>query len=106
LLADLLFERRIEIATSSLVLRIEDKPNGNIYIADTYHHRIRKVTDGGIITTVAGTGAAGYNGDNITPTKAKLQYPWSVHIHMLNGYKYMEIGDTNNMRVRRVWPLP
>lgn len=79
--------------------------NGNIYIADTYHHRIRKVS-GGVISTVAGTGAAGYNGDNIMPSKAKLQYPWGVHVHTFNGNKYMEIADTNNMRVRRVWPLP
>lgn len=79
--------------------------DGIIYIADTLHNRVRKIA-GGIISTVAGTGAAGYNGDNITPTKAKLQSPWGVHVHTLNGNKYMEIADTSNMRVRRVWPLP
>ena len=36
---------------------------GNLYIADTGNHRIRKVTPAGIITTVAGTGIGGYSGD-------------------------------------------
>ena len=37
---------------------------GNVYIADTFNHRIRKVTvSTGIITTFAGTGTAGYSGD-------------------------------------------
>jgi NHL repeat len=35
---------------------------GNVYIADTFNHRVRKVS-GGIITTIAGTGTAGYSGD-------------------------------------------
>ncbi|MGH8245328.1 MAG: hypothetical protein ACREUU_02725, partial [Gammaproteobacteria bacterium] len=45
---------------------------GNIYIADTYHHRIRKVTPAGTITTLAGTGVEGFSGDDGPATAASL----------------------------------
>ena len=52
---------------------------GNVYIADTYNHRIRKVTvSTGIITTIAGTGSASYSGDNGAATSATLYYPTGV----------------------------
>ncbi len=52
---------------------------GNIYIADQYNQRIRKVTvSTGIITTIAGTGGATYSGDNGPATSAALYYPHGV----------------------------
>ena len=52
---------------------------GNVYIADTDNSRIRKVTvSTGIITTIAGSGAHGYSGDNIAATSATLHYPSGV----------------------------
>ena len=52
---------------------------GNVYIADTYNHRIRKVTvSTGIITTIAGTGSGSYSGDNGAATSATLYYPSGV----------------------------
>ncbi len=42
---------------------------GNLYIADRNNHRIRKVDTRGIITTIAGTGAAGFSGDGGQPHK-------------------------------------
>ena len=49
---------------------------GNVYIADTFNHRIRKVTvSTGIISTIAGTGSASYSGDNGAATSAGLNYP-------------------------------
>ncbi len=52
---------------------------GNIYIADCYNHRIRKVTvSTGIITTIAGTGTATYSGDNGLATSATLNTPTDV----------------------------
>ncbi|HEV8624845.1 MAG TPA: phytase [Acidimicrobiia bacterium] len=72
---------------------------GNVYIADSPNQRIRKVSPTGIITTVAGTGSSGYNGDNIQATTARLNYPKGVEVGP-DGALY--IGDANNHRVRRV----
>ena len=52
---------------------------GNVYIADEYNQRIRKVTvSTGIITTLAGTGASGFSGDEGAATSATLNYPRGV----------------------------
>ncbi len=52
---------------------------GNMCIADTNNHRIRKVTvSTGIITTIAGTGTSSYSGDNGAATSAGLNNPWGV----------------------------
>ena len=54
---------------------------GNVYIADTFNNRIRKVTvSTGIITTIAGTGTASYSGDNGAATSATLDYPVGVAV--------------------------
>ncbi len=50
-----------------------------MYIADSYNHRIRKVTfSTGIITTVAGSGTGSFSGDNGQATSAALNYPYGV----------------------------
>ena len=73
---------------------------GNIYIADTMNDRIRFVTKRtGIITTVAGTGVRGYNGDNILATKAQLDRPSAVAIDVIGN---LYISDTYNNRIRLV----
>ena len=72
--------------------------NGDFYIADTSNHRVRKVTViNGEITTIAGTGKPGYNGDSIVATSAELSYPGDV---ALDGLGNVYIADTNNHRVR------
>jgi len=73
--------------------------SGSLYIADTYNHRIRKITLAGIITTVAGTGVAGFNGDGGTATAAQLNNPTSVAV---DGAGNMYIGDGFNRRIRQV----
>jgi uncharacterized alkaline shock family protein YloU len=73
---------------------------GNIYIADTYNSRIRKVTiSTGIITTIAGTGTASYSGDNGAATSATLNSPWDVALDT-SGNVY--IADYSNSRIRKV----
>ncbi len=50
-----------------------------MYIADAFNHCIRKITvPTGIITTIAGTGAASFSGDNGAATSAKLYYPSGI----------------------------
>ena len=54
---------------------------GNVYIADTFNIRIRKVTiSTGIITLIAGTDSADYNGDNGAATSAPLNDPYGVAV--------------------------
>ena len=74
--------------------------NGNIYIADKANQRVRKIDINGIITTIAGTGLAGYNGDNFpSGTMADLSNPIAVTTD-IKGNVY--IVDENNNRVRKV----
>ena len=55
--------------------------NGDIYIADTNNHRIRKIdAASGIITTVAGNGTSGYSGDGGPATSAMLDTPTDVFV--------------------------
>jgi uncharacterized alkaline shock family protein YloU len=62
---------------------------GNVYIADTYNFRIRKVTiSTGIITTFAGTGTASYSGDNGPATSATLYYPSGVAVDSAGTPRY------------------
>jgi len=72
--------------------------SGNIYIADTNNHRIRKFTVGGNISTVAGTGSAGSAGDGGQATAAQLNSPSGVAVD-ISGNIY--IADTNNQRIRK-----
>ncbi len=52
---------------------------GNVYVADSYNHRVRKVTvSTSIITTIAGTGTTTYNGDGVQATSATLNVPTGV----------------------------
>lgn len=71
---------------------------GNIYIADTYNNRIRKVSNG-IITTVAGNGSPGFSGDGGPATGASLYEPVGVAVDA-SGNLY--IADSANNRIRKV----
>lgn len=72
---------------------------GNIYIAHRSKNRIRKVTRDGIITTVAGNGAAGYSGDNGPALDASLNFPAGL---TLDAEDNLYIADRNNHRIRKV----
>jgi len=71
---------------------------GNLYIGDTDNNRVRKLS-GGTITTVAGTGTAGYSGDGGQATSAQLHYPEGVAVDA-DGSLY--IADYGNHRVRKL----
>ena len=72
---------------------------GNLYIADRSNHRIRKVAPSGIISTVAGTGQAGFSGDGGPADRAQLNAPTDVEVDR-DGNVF--IADMLNHRVRRV----
>lgn len=71
---------------------------GNLYIADTYNDRIRKVDAGGTITTIAG-GTRGYSGDGGPAADATLNLPHGIAV---DGAGNIYIADTGNNRIRMV----
>ncbi len=73
--------------------------SGNIYVADLINHRIRKLSPGGNISTVAGTGAPGFSGDNGPATAATLNYPSGVAVDTAGN---LYIADSANGLVRKV----
>jgi uncharacterized protein (TIGR03437 family) len=72
---------------------------GNVYIADTAHSKILKVTPAGQATTIAGTGVQGFSGDGGAATAAQLAMPSNVFVAP-NGAVY--ISDHGNNRVRKI----
>jgi uncharacterized protein (TIGR03437 family) len=74
---------------------------GNLYIAEYYGQRVRKVTPSGTIMTLAGNGTAGYSGDGGPATSAELNGPYRVTVD-LAGNVY--IPDSSNSRIRKVSP--
>jgi sugar lactone lactonase YvrE len=72
---------------------------GNLYVADSPNHRIRRIDTRGVITTVAGTGTAGYSGDGGPAAAARLNRPRNLDIAADGD---LVIADTDNRRVRRV----
>jgi secreted PhoX family phosphatase len=73
--------------------------SGNLFIADYYSQRIRKVGTNGIITTAAGNGTRGYSGDGGLATSAGLDEPESVAVDAPGN---LFIADSNDQRIRKV----
>lgn len=73
--------------------------SGNLYIADTGNHRIRRVDSSGMINGVAGNGSASFSGDGGPATAASLAWPFAVAV---GGSGNLYIADTGNHRIRRV----
>jgi len=74
---------------------------GNLFIADTDNHRIRRITQDGFISTVAGTGTQGFSGDAGPARVAQLSYPSDV---LLDAAGNLVIVDSGNLRIRKVNP--
>ena len=75
--------------------------SGNLYIADTSNSRIRKITPQGVISTVAGSGQAGFSGDGGPATSARINNPRDIAV---DGSGNLFIADSNNYRIRKVTP--
>ena len=73
---------------------------GNLYLADTDNHRVRKVS-GGVIVTIAGTGVAGFGGDGKSALNAQLNFPYGLALDTSGN---LFVADLGNQRVRRISP--
>ena len=78
-------------------LAVDNK--GNIFFTDGSNNVIRRITRSGIISTIAGVGSAGYNGDTINAKTAKLDYPRSIDIDYSGNIYFTDEG---NNRVRKI----
>ncbi len=74
-------------------------PTGELYIADSFNHRVRKVSANGIITTVAGTGSPGYSGDGGPAQSAQIN---NINDVVLDADGNLYIADYGNYRIRKV----
>jgi uncharacterized protein (TIGR03437 family) len=73
--------------------------SGNLYLAERGRHRIRKVDAKGVITTVAGNGASGFQGDGGRAVQASLASPQGLAVDSSNN---LYLADTGNHRIRMV----
>jgi trimeric autotransporter adhesin len=73
--------------------------DGNIYFVDNGNNRVRKVRTDGVITTIAGIGGAGYNGDNIAATAAMLNRPTGI---ARDNFGDIYVCDNANKRIRKI----
>lgn len=72
---------------------------GDLFIADRDHQAIREIDTNGVLTTVAGTGRKGFNGDGRKATRAELDRPLDVAVDTAGA---LYIVDENNYRIRKV----
>lgn len=73
---------------------------GNVYIADQFNNKVRKINAvTGIITTIVGTGVGGFSGDGGPAANAQLQYPGDVFFDRAGN---LYISDRGNIRIRKV----
>jgi streptogramin lyase len=72
--------------------------HGNVFVADTYNNTVRRVGPSGVITRVAGSGAAGFDNGAVA-TKSRLDHPAGVAVDR-SGVVY--VADTYNHRIRRI----
>ena len=87
-------------ARISLPGGITEAPNGDLILVDFGNHRVRRIAhDTGMIETIAGTGEAGYNGDEIPASRAQLSRP-EFAVFGPDGDLF--IADSYNNRVRRI----
>ncbi len=75
--------------------------DGNVYVSDSSNQRIRKIDAIGIITTIAGTGTAGFTGDGGPATQAQINNPNGLAL-AADGSIY--IADYGNQRIRKITP--
>jgi streptogramin lyase len=86
-------------ATFSYVSGVAVDSNGNVFVADTFNHSIRKITPAGVVSTFAGSGSAGFV--NGTSTAASFNAPRGLVVDS-NGNVF--VADTLNHSIRKITP--
>jgi uncharacterized protein (TIGR03437 family) len=71
--------------------------SGNLYFSDSNNQRIRMITPGGVLTTVAGNGTQGFSGDGGPAIKADLNEPFGIAFDSLGNLYF---ADSGNNRIR------
>jgi len=71
--------------------------SGNIYVADTGNNCVRKISSGAVVTTLAGSGTAGFSDG--TGTAASFNDPQGITVDACDD---VYIADTNNNRIRKI----
>ncbi len=74
--------------------------SNNLVITDTGNHRLRRIA-GGQVSTLAGTGSAGFFGDDVTAQAARLNLPRAIAFGVDNAIYF---ADTGNRLIRRILP--
>ena len=72
--------------------------NGNVYVADTFNHSIRKITSAGVVTTLAGGGGTSGSADG-TGSSARFYYPQALAV---DGSGNVFVADTDNNTIRKI----
>jgi uncharacterized protein (TIGR03437 family) len=75
---------------------------GNVYVAETGHNRVRRISPAGAITTIAGSGACCYTGDGGLATLAQLNQPWGVAVDSAGN---VYVADSGNNAIRVLAPV-
>jgi formylglycine-generating enzyme required for sulfatase activity len=73
--------------------------SGNVYVADSYNNRIRKITASGTVSTLAGSGSAGF--DDGQGTAASFKYPHGVAVDNADN---IYVADSSNNNIRKITP--
>lgn len=93
------FDNKVgEAATFNQPNGIAIDERGNLYIADQLNHKIRKITPSGVVTTLAGSGAAG-SSDNVIGTMASFNNPRGVAVDKAGN---IYVGDVANQKIRKI----
>jgi sugar lactone lactonase YvrE len=87
------------LATIASPLDLEVDASGNIYFCDYNNSRIRKISNTGIITTIAGTGVPGFSGDGGLAVNANLNLPEGIALDAIGN---IYIADRGNNRIRKI----
>ncbi|MBC7553560.1 MAG: T9SS type A sorting domain-containing protein [Taibaiella sp.] len=86
-------------ALSSAMAGLATDTLGNVHFGDGDNYKIRKVDAAGTITTIAGTGIAGFSGDGGQATAAKIGYAQAL---CFNSLGELIFSDNGNNRVRKI----